>query len=138
VDGQGNLYIAEEGRSRVRKVTVGMQASALTLTLGGAAAQPLLAQQGVSVTAKCDKPCSLAATGLVTIPGKHYVFRLTRASAKLAAGTRILTLHCPAAEQKRFRKLVKAGQRARAVITVKATDKAGNTSTSKRTVAVRR
>jgi hypothetical protein len=47
-----------------------------------------------------------------------------------------LTLHCPTAEQKRFRRLLKAGQRARAVITVKATDKAGHTTTAKRTVAV--
>jgi sugar lactone lactonase YvrE len=138
VDRQGNLYIAEEGRSRVRKVTVGTQASALTLTLGGASAQPLLAQQGVTVTAKCDKPCSLAATGSVTILGTQSVFVLSRASAKLASGTRTLTLRCSAAEQKRFRKLLKPGQHARAVITVKAKDKAGNTSTSKRTVAVRR
>jgi sugar lactone lactonase YvrE len=138
VDGQGNVYIAEEGRSRVRKVTAGTQASALTLTLGGASAQPLLAQQGVTVTAKCSKPCSLAATGSVTILGTKYVFGLTRASAKLAPGTRTLTLHCSAAERKRFRKLLKPGQHARAVITVKAKDKAGNTSTSKRTVRVRR
>jgi hypothetical protein len=41
-------------------------------------------------------------------------------------------------EQKRFRKLFKQGQHARAVITVKAKDNAGNTSTSRRTVAVRR
>ena len=109
-----------------------------TLTLGGASTQPLLSQQGITVTARCDKPCSLVATGSVTIVGTQSVVVLARASAKLAAGTRTLTLHCSAAEQKRFRKLFKPGKQARAVITVKAKDKAGNTSTSKRTVTVRR
>jgi NHL repeat-containing protein len=137
VDGQGDLYIAEQARGRVRKVTVGAPAAALTLTLGGASSQRLLAQKGVTVTARCDSPCSLSATGSVTIVGTRYAFGLTRATAKLAAGTRTLKLRCPAAEQKRFRKLLKPSQRARAVITVKATDRAGNTSISKRTVTVR-
>jgi sugar lactone lactonase YvrE len=136
VDGQGNLYIAEESRSRVRKVSVGAQAAAPKLTLGGASTQRLLAQKGITVTARWIKPCSLSATGSVTILGTRYVFVLTRATAKLAVGTRTLTLRFPAAEQKRFRRLLKPGQRARATITVKATDKAGNTSTSKRTVVV--
>ena len=63
------------------------------------------------------QPCSLSATGSVTILGTRYVFGLTRATATLTTGTRTLTLHFPAAEQKRFRQLLKAGQRARAVIT---------------------
>jgi len=108
------------------------------LTLGGASTQRLLVQKGITVTARCDKACSLSATGSVTIRGTRYVLALTRASAKLAAGTRTLRLHCPVAEQKRFRKLFKSGQQARAVITVRAKDKAGNTSTSKRTVVVQR
>jgi hypothetical protein len=136
VDGQ-NVYIADSQNYRVRKVTIGAQAAALTMTLGGSDAQPLLAQQGITVTARCDKPCSLAATGSLTILGTTYTFILSRAVAKLAAGTRTLTLHCPAAEQKRFRKLLKQGQHARAVITVKATDNAGHTRTAKRTVSVR-
>jgi hypothetical protein len=137
VDGQGNVYVAEYGNGTIRKVTIGTQTAALTMTLSGASTQPLVAQQGITVTTECDKPCSLAATGSVTILGTPYVFGLTRASAKLAAGKRSLKLHCAAAELKRFRKLMKPGQRARAVITVKATDKAGNTATSKRTVTVR-
>jgi hypothetical protein len=138
VDGQGNVYIADSRNYRVRKVVKASVAAAPTLTLGGAPTQGLLAQEGhITVTARCNKPCSLTATGSVTIRGTKHVFRLTRASAKLASSTRTLRLHCSAAEQKRFRKLLKPGQHARAVITVKATEKAGNTSTSKRTVAVR-
>ncbi len=133
VDGRGNVYFSEG--SRVRKVTASTQA--LTLTLASAPLQPLLAQEGITITAKCNRPCSLAATGSVTILGTKHVFRLSRATAKLAAGKRTLRLQCSAAEQQRFRKLLENGQQARAVITVQAKDKAGNTSTSKRTVAVR-
>ena len=137
VDRQGNVYIAEYGNRTVRKVAKASAAAALNLSLGGASPQPLLAQKGIVVTASCSKPCSLAATGSVTIVGTSSVLGLTRATAKLAAGSRKLTLRFPAAEQKAFRQLLKPGQQARAVITVKATDKAGNTRTSKRTVAVR-
>jgi trimeric autotransporter adhesin len=132
VVGKGFVYFSEGGR--LRKVTVG---TALTLTLGGASTQQLLTQKGITVTARCNTPCSLAASGSVTILGTKYVFGLSRATAKLAAGKRTLVLHCPAAEQNRFRKLFKAGQHARALITVAAKDKAGNTTKSKRTVAVR-
>ena len=134
-DGQGNVYIGDAENYRVRKVTMG---AALTVSVGGTATQPLLAQEGITITAKCNRPCSLAATGSVTILGTKHVFGLSRATAKLAAGKRTLRLHCPAAEQKRFRKLFNQGQQARAVITVNAKDKAGASATSKRTVAVRR
>jgi sugar lactone lactonase YvrE len=137
VDRQGNVYIAEYGNRTVRKVAKASVAAALTLSLSAAPTQRLLAQKGIKVSARCGTPCSLAATGSVKILGTKYVFSLTRANTKLAAGTRTLTLHCSAAERKRFRRLLKPGQQARAVITVKAADKAGRTSTSKRTVAVR-
>jgi trimeric autotransporter adhesin len=132
VDGNGYVYFAEGGR--VRKVA---QAAALNLTLGGAPTQRLLAQKGITVTAGSDRVCSLVATGSVRILGTRYVFRLTRATASLAPGKRTITLPFPAAEQKRFRQLLRGGQKARAVITVRATDKAGTTTTSTRTVAVR-
>jgi sugar lactone lactonase YvrE len=134
VDGQGSLYITDAWR--IRKVSTG-SAATLTLTLGGTSSQKLIAQKGITVTAKCNKPCSLSATGSVTIVGTKYVFRLTRASAALAAGKRTLTLRCSAAQLKRFRQFFTPGQQAKAVITVKATDKAGRTRTSKRTVVIR-
>jgi sugar lactone lactonase YvrE len=135
MDRQGNVYIADTANYRVRKVTAGTTAAALTVTLSGPTTQPPLAQQGITVTATCNRPCSLSATGSVTILGTHHVFGLTGATAKLASGKRTLTLHWPAAQQKRFRTLLKPGQQARAVIMVKAADEAGNTATSKRTVA---
>ena len=107
------------------------------VTLGGASTQQLLAQEGITVTARCDKPCSLSATGTVTILGTNYAFGLTRASAGPAAGKRTVTLRFPPSAQTRFRKLLRPGQKAQSTITVKATDSAGNSATSSRTVAVR-
>jgi hypothetical protein len=139
VDGQGNVYIVETDRARVRKVAVGTEAAAPKLTVGGAASQPLLVQQGITVTAKADRPCTLGISAKLTIIGTRYVFMLTPARAKLAAaGSRTLTLRLPASALKRFRLLWKPGLKARVTITVRATDKAGRTSTSKRIVAVRR
>jgi sugar lactone lactonase YvrE len=136
-DGRGSLYIADTANNIVRKVASGSGATALTLTLGGASTQRLLAQKGITVTAKCSKPCSLSATGSVTIVGTKYVLGLTRASAGLSTGKRTLTLHCSDAQLKRFQQLFKPGQQARALVTVKARDKTGRTASSKRTVAVR-
>jgi alpha-tubulin suppressor-like RCC1 family protein len=104
------------------------------LTVGGASTQRLFPQQGVTVTGRCDKPCSLSATGSVRILGTKYTFGLARVTVPLAAGTRTLTLRFRAVEQRRFRQLLKPGQRARAVITVRATAKAGNAVSSKRVV----
>jgi hypothetical protein len=137
VDGQGNVYIVETSRSRVRKVTIGAPAAALTLTLTGASTQPLLAQKAITVTARCSKPCSLVASGSVTIVGTRYLFGLTRASANLAdAGSTKLTLRFSAVAQRQFRLFLKPGQRAKAKITVRATDKAGRSTTATRIVAV--
>jgi hypothetical protein len=138
VDGQGNVYIGEYGNRTVRKVARASVVPAVTLTLGGAPTQPLLAQKSITITARGDMPCALSATGTVTILGTRYTFALTRATARLNDGMRTLTLRFPTAAQKRFRHLLKAGQRARATITVKATDKAGKTVSSMRTVTVRK
>jgi hypothetical protein len=137
VDGQGSLYVVDYGNSRVRKIGKVPAASDPSLTVGGASSPRLLTPSGVTVTAKCDTPCSLSATGSVTIVGTKYVFRLTRTSAVLAAGKRTLALRCTTSQLKRFRKLLKPGHQARAVITVVAKNTAGRTTTSKRTVLLR-
>ena len=122
----------------MRKVTAGTQAAALTLTLGGAPTQRAARPGRHHRHGEVRHALLARGDGLRDDPRHEVRVRLTPATAKLAAGTRTLTLRFPAAEQKRFRKLLKPGQQARAVITVKATDKAGNTVTSKRTVTVRR
>jgi hypothetical protein len=113
-------------------------AAGLKLTLGGASPQPLLAQKAITITARCSAPCALAATGAVTIVGTRNVFGLTRASASLASpGSTKLTLRLSAVAERQFRLFLEPGQEAQAKVTVKATDKAGHTKTSTRTVAIR-
>ena len=140
LDSHGNVYIGDSQNYRVRKVTVGTEAAAaLTLTLGGASSQPLLAQQGVTVTAKANQSCMLAASAKLTIIGTRDVFLFAPASAKLlAAGSRTLTLRLPTAAKVRFRQLWKPGLKARVAITVRATDKAGRRRSVSRIVVVLR
>jgi len=137
VDGDGNLYIADG--TRILEISNAPRAAAgPTLSLGGASSQRLLAQKGVTVTAGCDRASSLTASGSVRILGTQHVFRLGAARSKLGtAGSRTLTLRFPAAEQRRFRRLLKPGQRAQATITVRAVDRAGHSCSATRVVAVR-
>jgi sugar lactone lactonase YvrE len=133
LDGRGNVYISDSGNARIRRIGTPTP----KLMLDGAATQELLAQNDIIVKAGCADPCALSATGSVTVADTEHVFELTPATAGLAAGSRTLTLRLPAGEQERFRQLLAPGQRAQAVITVTATDKAGNTATSELTVAIR-
>jgi hypothetical protein len=137
VDTRGNVLIADTISNRVRRVEK-TSVKGPDLILGGAPKQQLLANKGVKITASCSEACSLVAVGFVRILGTSHLFKLTPASApRSAACTRTLTLRLSAAEWTRFRQLLKPGQEARALITVRATDKAGNTDIAKRTVAVR-
>jgi hypothetical protein len=109
------------------------------LVLGGPASQRLLVKKAITVRASCDEPCSLTATGSVVILGTRFVVGLKRATAELdEAGSVSLRLVFSPAAQSRLRRHWDAGERVRAKLTVRAVDEAGNASTSKRTVTVRR
>jgi len=108
------------------------------LTLGGPSAQRLFGRKSLTVTASCDKPCSLSATGTIRILRSRVVLALTRATASLpAAGSTVLTLRLSKAAQRALRKLLRLGRHARATISVQATDGTGHSSGSTRTIAVR-
>jgi sugar lactone lactonase YvrE len=132
IDAKGNIFVADFGNSRVRRIGTPTP----KLTLDAAATQDLLAQKGIVVKAGCIEPCSLSATGSVSILGTQYVFDLTPATAGLSSRQRTLTLKLPEAELERFSQLLKPGQQARALITVTATDKLGYIATSELTVAI--
>jgi hypothetical protein len=84
----------------------------------------------VTVVAACDRPCSLAATG-VAIAGRRS-FALGRTSARLdAAGSRVLALRIP-------RAMLGHHGRARVHITVRAASADGEGVAATRVVVVRR
>jgi PKD repeat protein len=119
--------------STIRTVTVRS-----TVRLGGQRSQRLLAQKGITVTARCDEACVLRATGVVRILHTRFALRLRGARATLpAAGATTLKLAFSPLELKRFRQLFTPRSHARVAVTVRATYAAG-ASTSTRTIAVRR
>ncbi len=108
------------------------------LRLSGPIVQSIPRQKAVRIRASCNEPCRLSASGAVTVPGVGAVIGLGRARATLeAAGTTTLSLALSAGARKRLAGLLEQAKRGRATVTVQATDRAGNASTQKRTVALR-
>lgn len=100
--------------------------------------QRALARGHVSLRATCNTACTLRATVVIRILGLAQSLRLAPARAKLAApGARSLRLRLTAAGQRRLKAALALGFRARATVTVRATDRAGNTSSKTRTARVR-
>jgi hypothetical protein len=108
------------------------------LGLGGPVVQRVLRQSAVIVRAFCDEPCRLGARGAITVPGLGAV-GLRRARASLeAAGTTRLRLTLSAAAEKRLAGWLVRAQRGQATVVVHAADRAGNASTARRTIAVKK
>jgi ribosomal protein L34E len=84
-------------------------------------------------------PTGASKTGYFKTPSGNIVcgYGYDGKDPRAAACSRTLTLILSTVDERRFRQLLKPGQEARAVITVRATDKIGNSDTEKRTVAVR-
>jgi hypothetical protein len=108
------------------------------LRLGGPAVQSVLRQKAVTVRASCNEPCRLSARGTITVPDLGAV-ALRRARASLeAAGTGRLSLALSAAAQKRLAGWLVRGKRGRAIVAVRAADRAGNASTATRTIVLKK
>ncbi len=91
------------------------------------------------VSASCDEPCSLQASGRIAVLGTTIALPLRAASGQLARpGRKTLKLALSAAAQKRLAKLFAEGKRARATVTVRAVDGAGNRRSATGTFALRR
>lgn len=103
--------------------------SAPRLTLGGKATQRVLRQGGVLVTGRCDKPCTLAATGTISFSGRARSFALRRARRTLAApGRVVLKLRLSRASVRGVRRALKRRKRVTATVTVRASAGPGATS----------
>jgi hypothetical protein len=113
-------------------------ARALRLAVGGRRRQRLLRQGAVRVSASCDEPCTLSASGTVRVGGRAVV-GLRHSFAVLAAGaTTTLTLDVPRAARRRLIRLLTPGRRGVITVTVRARDAAGQATTSTFTITVQR
>jgi Tol biopolymer transport system component len=101
--------------------------------------QSVLRQKGVILKASCDEACTLSATGTITIAGQRTRVRLKRTSRTLAApGVKVLKLTLSSSSARHVARLIAQGKRARATISVRAVDPAGNARRERLTVALRR
>ena len=110
-----------------------------SLRLAGASPQRVVTRKRVVVRATCDESCVLSARGAISIPGVRGTLRLVPATSRLdRAGSRSLVLRLAPARLQRLAGVLEPGLRARATVTVRAVDAAGNATTSTRTIVVRR
>jgi hypothetical protein len=108
------------------------------LTLGGPAMQRVLRQGGVIVTAACDEPCRMTASGRIVVPGRGATIGLQTARTSLnAPGRATLRLALSRNARRRLSRLLEQGERARAIVFVRAVDAGGNARLARRVVAVR-
>jgi hypothetical protein len=107
------------------------------LVLSAVSPQPASRRGDVRVRATCDEPCTLRASGQIVIAGSQ-TLRLLPVRASLSrAGGRTLVLRLTGAGMRRLAAASARGLRARAVISVRAVDGAGNAVTRGKTMKAR-
>jgi hypothetical protein len=125
------------GSVRAPLVIAVRDARAPVLTLSGQRVQRAVVQGAVTVRASCDEPCRLTASGRLLMLGTETTIRLQRARARLRApgGTTLRLALSPVARQ-RLAALLEEGARARAVVAVRAVDRAGNARVATRGIVL--
>ena len=132
-DRLGSLFVLDG--NLVRKIWNSPARGAPKLTLAGAPSQTL-SPRGVTVSASCDKPCSLIATALVVVNGQRMAPSATiRGTAAGGACPTTLTVRLPPSAQAALRKLLKPGVHGTVTVTVGASAE-GRKSVSTRRVDI--
>ena len=132
-DRLGSLFVLDI--NLVRKIWNSPARGAPKLTLAGAPSQTL-SPRGVTVSASCDKPCSLIATALVVVNGQRMAPSATiRGTAAGGACPTTLTVRLPPSAQAALRKLLKPGVHGTVTVTVGASAE-GRKSVSTRRVDI--
>jgi FG-GAP repeat len=135
-DGSGSAYVAF-GKTGPR--TVHLDTTAPTLAVYARSPQRALRQNGILVRAACDEACSLSASGTIGIAGQATGVRLRPLTdQRVRRGRPTLRLALSASGRRRLARLLARGQSVSARVVVRARDRAENTSSATRTVAVRR
>jgi RTX calcium-binding nonapeptide repeat (4 copies) len=111
-----------------------------SLRLGGATSQKVLRQRGVFVVAACPaEACTATARGKVRVRGSAKVFKLTRATKQIAQGGKAtIKLKLKRSALRTIGRALKVGKRVTAKVTVTAKDAAGNVTTKRRTIRLKR
>lgn len=114
--------------------------TAPALRLGGAASQKVLRQRGMLVVARCGaEACTATAKGSVAVPGAARVFKFTPVTEQISTGGKAtLKLRLKRKALRAIRRALKAGEKLRAKVTVTAKDAAGNVTTTRRTIRLKR
>jgi hypothetical protein len=101
--------------------------------------QRILRQRGVVIGVGCDEPCTIAASGRLSVPGPARVFKLRPRTRTLAAGSRVrMKLRLTRRARPALRRALRRGRRVRARVSVRASDPLGNARSVTKTVRARR
>jgi hypothetical protein len=136
IGGQVSRIAPDSGDSPCQQANVS-DATAPSLRLGGPRRQRALRRRYVVVTASCGEPCSLTATGSLSLARASRVRLRARGSAN--AGQRVkLRLRLSRRTRKRVRRAMARHRRPLVRVVVTAADGAGNLSSARRRVRIRR
>jgi hypothetical protein len=109
------------------------------LRAGGSTAQRLGRAGRLVVLATSSEPCQLVAAGYLVVGERRFVFRAARADVGVGGGGVRLTLALSRRDARSARRLLRRRRKATAVLSVVATDVAGNSSSARLPrIAVRR
>jgi FG-GAP repeat/Putative Ig domain len=101
--------------------------------------QRVLRQAGIVLTALCNEPCRVSASGRILVAGSGTpVALVSRRLNGSRLGPRTLRLGLTPAARARLAALLVPGARARATVTIRATDLSGNVDVVQRAIRVRR
>jgi hypothetical protein len=122
------------GRARVTKDTTPAK-----ISLRGARVQRLSRKGTIVVSVQCNEDCTARGQATVSTGGASKLFRSQRATKRLVGGKRTkLTLKFRKGAVKAIRRTLRRKKRLTARITVNTTDRAGNPSTAKRSLKLKR
>lgn len=110
-----------------------------TLVLSARSSQRVHSGSRVLVTGSCDEPCTLRASGTIMVTGQATRLLLKPTSERLGvSGRRTIALQFAASVRNRVEHLLGEGKRVQVVVSVRAADSAGNVSTDRKTITLRR
>jgi hypothetical protein len=91
----------------------------------------------LTTTVSCNEVCTVLVSGTVNVPGQSKVYRLKSRSRSLKAGERVrIRLRFSKRVRRAVRRALRKGKRVRGTLRIRATDTAGNRSTSTKRVRV--